>query len=255
MKVFATTYRIILPALLMLSGCATHAPTISHTHIGHAMTGWVDTPNQAGLFVVAENAAQTAVQAAEEATASQVSLSQIKSKITKVISSTNHAFIASKSASDKRRYSVKEALTEAARHIIFAANSPDASANIKRLAPQFSGNARFVINRCDLIAALGNEILNSNSSEEAIIISQELLKLVRANLDGNDSNGDGAIGSAPEEFGLKQLRAELQTMIDREDPPYRTVDSWYLFNLVKLPSGDWIFRKLGVGASGQSSGY
>ena len=120
---------------------------------------------------------------------------------------------------------------------------------------QFSDNATFVLNRCDLIAALGDEILNSSSTEEANLLSQELVKLTRANRDGSDANGDGIAGSTPEEYGLKQLRAELQSMIDREDPPYTTVDSWYLFNLVRLPSGEWIFRKLGMETNGQSSGY
>ncbi len=67
--------------------------------------------------------------------------------------------------------------------------------------------------------------------------------------------GDGVIGSSPGEYGLKQLRADLWTMIDREDPPYTTVDSWYLFNLVRLPSGEWILRKLSGKPSGRAGGY
>ncbi|MEE9491895.1 MAG: hypothetical protein V3W04_00755 [Gammaproteobacteria bacterium] len=256
MQIYANLYRIAFPALLLLSGCATHAPTISHTHIGHAMTGWADTPNQDGLFIVAEKAAKSAIQAAETAAAPQAGLSSIRTSITNVINDTNRAFLTSGEVTGKRQYGVKDALTETARHIEFAANSPDSSDNIRNLGPQFSGNARFVFDRCDLITALGYEIVNSNSVEEASILSQEILKLVHANLKGNDSNGDGKTGSSPEEYGLKQLRTELQTMIDQEDPPYRTVDSWYLFNLIKLPSGDWIFRKLGgAGSNGQGSGY
>ena len=48
-------------------------------------------------------------------------------------------------------------------------------------------------------------------------------------------------------------RAELQAMIARENPPYRTVDEWYLFNLVRLPNGRWVFDKLGRG--GNIDGY
>ena len=36
-------------------GCATKAPTIAHTHIGHAITGFQGTPGDKGLFVVAED--------------------------------------------------------------------------------------------------------------------------------------------------------------------------------------------------------
>jgi len=49
------------------------------------------------------------------------------------------------------------------------------------------------------------------------------------------------------------LRRDLVDMINREDPPYRTVDEWYLFNLVRLPSGLWVFDKLGRG--GNIDGY
>jgi hypothetical protein len=256
MKTRATLLINILPVLLLLSGCATQTPTISHIHIGHAMDGWVDTPNQAGLFVTAENAAEKAVQSAEMAAASQGNLIRIKYNIVQVITDTNPEFYSSDAPLDKKQYGVKNALAGVAHHIIFAEESADASANVRASARQFSENSRFVLDRCDLISALGDEALNSTSAEEANILSQELLKLARANRDGDDSNGDGIIGSTPEEYGLKQLRTELEALIDRESPPYSTVDTWYLFNLVRLPTGEWIFRQLsGAGSSGQSSGY
>jgi hypothetical protein len=49
------------------------------------------------------------------------------------------------------------------------------------------------------------------------------------------------------------LRAEVQAMLSRETPAYRTVDQWYLFNLVRLPNGRWVFDKLGRG--GTIDGY
>ena len=116
-------------------------------------------------------------------------------------------------------------MAEAAHHIIYAAESPDASANVRDSAQAFSDNATYVLNRCDLITALGDEILNSSSTQEAQLLSQELLKLTNANWSGDDSDGDGVVGSTPEEYGLKQLRAQLQAMIDREDRPYTTVDT------------------------------
>ena len=246
---------VTLAALLSLGGCATQAPTISHTHIGHTMDGWPDTPNQAGLFITAEAAAEAAVRSAETATATNADLAGIKRNVVQVIRDTNPETSLAAADAGKKHYGVKNALAEAAQHVIFAAESGDASANIRSSARQFSEHASFVLNRCDLIAGLGDAVLNSSSTEDASLLAQELLILTRANRDGEDTNGDGIAGSIPEEYGLKQLRAELQSMIDREDPPYSTVDSWYLFNLVRLPSGEWIFRKLGVGTSGQGSGY
>jgi hypothetical protein len=219
------------------------------------MDGWPDTPNQAGLFITAEDAAEAAVQSAETATAPNAELGSIKRNIVQVIRDTNPEYSLTATDPEKKQYGVKNALAEAARHVIFAAESGDASANVRSSASQFSDHATFVLNRCDLITALGDEVLNSSTHEEASLLAQELLRLTRANRDGDDANGDGIAGSTPEEYGLKQLRTELQSIIDREDPPYTTVDSWYLFNLVRLPSGEWIFRKLGMGTNGQSSGY
>ncbi|MHB8473095.1 MAG: hypothetical protein ACYDC8_09685 [Gammaproteobacteria bacterium] len=233
---------LTIVGLLLLGGCASHPPTIAHTHIGHVLTGWWDTPNQEGLFVAAEKSAQVALQAAESATASGNDLGQIKSGVARVVVATDptddHP-----DAQGKIVYGVKNALRGAVDHVRFAVESPDVSANLKASAPQFIQDANTVLDRCGLIKALGNDIVHSSSPEEGKLLSQELLKLTRANLFGDDPKGDGVVGSSPKEYGLKQLRAELQAMIDRENPPYTTVDSWYLLNLVRLPSGVWIFRQ------------
>jgi hypothetical protein len=253
MRTYAIILIKILPALLLLlSGCATKAPTIAHTHIGHTMDGWPITPDQAGLFVTAENSAQAALQTAEAARAEPQNLTRIKYNIAQVLSHTNPLYHGSEASSEKKQYGVKNALAEASHHVIFAAESPDASDNVRDSALQFSDNANYVLNRCDLITLLGDEILNSTSAEEANILSNELLKLTHANLDGDDSDGDGIIGSTPEEYGLKQLRAELLALIDREGPDYSTVSTWYLFNLIRLPSGEWAFNKRG-GSGGYDS--
>lgn len=246
----------LLLALLLLSGCASQPPTIAHVHIGHVLDGWPDTPNQEGLFVTAEHAADAAVKAAQGAAASQGNLSRTKRDVYDVIVDTNPTLHDDEEVSGKKLYGVKNALAEAVHHMMFASESPDVSANIRNSAPKFEADAQPVLARCDLITALGNEILISKTPEEANALSRELLKLVLANRNGDDSDGDGTIGSTPEEYGLKQLRAELEAIVNREDPPYTTVNSWYLFNLVRLPSGEWIFRHLGAGgASGQSRGY
>lgn len=240
---------------LSLGGCASQAPTIAHTHIGHTMDGWPDTPDQAGLFITAENAAEASVQSAQIATTPDAGLAGIKRATAQVIRHTNPEYGLGPTNPEKKEYGVKNALAEAAQHIVFAAQSGDATANVRSSAQQFSDHAAYVLSRCDLITALGDEVLNSSTTENARLLAEELVRLTRANRDGEDTDGDGVAGSAPEEYGMKQLRTELQAMIDREDPPYTTVDSWYLFNLVRLPSGEWIFRKLGIGSDDQGSGY
>jgi uncharacterized lipoprotein YmbA len=59
---------LLIAALLAMAGCSHRAPTIAHVHIGHAMTGWHDTPGKQGLFIVAEQKAAEALAAAQLAT-------------------------------------------------------------------------------------------------------------------------------------------------------------------------------------------
>jgi hypothetical protein len=140
-----------------------------------------------------------------------------------------------------------------ANHISFAATSPDASLNLQQAAPVFAKDIAHVVERCELIALLGRDVAASASVDEAAVLAAEIQKLTDANLSGVDADGDGKAGGTPAEFGVVQLRAVLDAMVARENPPYRTVDQWYLFNLVKLPNGRWVFDKLGRG--GNIEGY
>lgn len=247
---------LLVTALLFAGGCSSRAPTIAHTHIGHAMDGWHDTPGQTGLLVTAENAAQEAHQAAEAATRPGKGLVSIRSEVERVITATRPGDGVDAAGKGKVTYGVRNALNEAVSHIEYAAESADATYNVKSSSEVFSQHAQAILDRCDLIAVLGNDILASGSREEAALLSGELLKLTRANIHGEDTNGDGSVGSAPDEYGLRQLRADIEAMIAREDPPYTTVERWYLFNLVRLPSGEWIFRQRSqAGAADTHGGY
>jgi hypothetical protein len=134
-------------AILAMAGCSHRAPTIAHVHIGHAMTGWYDTPDKEGLFVLAEKKAGESLKYAQAAVDGSRDLNRIKANI------------------------------------------------------------------------------------------------ARANIHGEDLDGDGIVGSSANEYGMAQLRRDIERMIAREDPPYTTVNKWYLFNLIRLPDGSWIFRK------------
>ena len=237
---------------MFLGGCASKPPTIAHTHIGHAMTGWPDTPGQQGLLVTAESAAQTALHAADSAVGKGNNLAGMKADVAMVMKATDPGSDAESTGNAVKQYGVRNALSGAEHHIVYAAESPDASENIITSAEIFSWHAQVVLDRCDLVVALGDEILGSSSPEEAGLLAEELRKLTYANVNGEETNGDGMAGSIREEYGLKQLRKELQAMIDREDPPYSTVDAWYLFNLVRLPSGEWIFRRFSSGGAASS---
>ena len=228
--------------LAALCGCFVRPPTIADVHIGHAVTGVHVTPDHKGYLQVAQLRAEQARDAADKAT-QDGDLPHLKADIALVLE-------ASDSSSD---FGLKQSLIMGANHISFAATSEDASANVIRSAPVFAADISSVVGRCDYIDLLGRDVAGARSFREARLVADEISKLTRANVDGDDSNNDGVVGSTPSEFGMKQLWAEVQAMIAREKPPYRTVDQWYLFNLVRLPNGRWVFDKFSRG--GNIDGY
>jgi hypothetical protein len=227
----------------LAAGCVSRRPpTVAHVHIGHAITGVHVTPNKEGYLVSAEHRAQETVDYTAKATASH-ELAEIKRNIG----------LASQSTDSEESFGVKESMVMAVNHVTFAATSDDATLNVQKSAPQFASDSTRVIERCDLIVLLSKDVQSSTSVNEASVSVTEIAKLAQANLSGDDSKGDGVAGSVPSEYGLVQLRKELEAMIARESPPYVTVDQWYLFNLVRLPNGKWVFDKFGRG--GNIEGY
>jgi hypothetical protein len=227
---------------LVAGGCVSRPPSVAHVHLGHALTGVHVTPGKQGYLLVAEKQAEDVVALAQKA-AQGTDLSQLKADVAAAVNATN----------SEDEFGLKHSLVMASNHISFAATSTDASPNVQQSAPVFARDTVRVVERCELIALLGKDVQASTSVEEARLLAGEIAALAKANLDGEDVDGDGRIGATPTEFGMKQLHAELLGLIARENPPYRTVDQWYLFNLVKLPNGKWVFDKLGRG--GNIDGY
>jgi hypothetical protein len=233
---------LTIVAALLLTGCVSRPPSIAHVHLGHALTGVHVTPGKQGYLLVAEKQAEDIVTLAQKAKTNP-DLAQIKAAVA----------AAEKATNSEDEFGLKHSLIMASNHISFAATSPDASPNVQQSAPVFARDTVRVVERCELIGLLGKDVAASVSVEEAQLLAGEIESLAQANLGGEDANKDGVIGAVPAEFGMKQLRAQLDGIIARETPPYRTVDQWYLFNLVRLPNGRWVFDKLGRG--GNIDGY
>jgi hypothetical protein len=229
-------------SLLAAAGCVSRAPTIAHVHIGHAITGVHVTPNQEGYMVTAERRGAEAVEFSRLAAASS-DLAVIKQNVAAAVKATD----------SEDNFGVKQAIVMASNHITFAATSDDASVNVQQAAPVFASHITRVVERCELIVLLGKDVQASSSVEEASVSVAELGTLTRANVAGDSSKGEEVAGALPSQYGLVQMRKELEGMISRESPRYVTVPQWYLFNLVRLPNGRWVFDKLGRG--GNIDGY
>jgi len=243
-------YFVVVVAAMLLHGCATQQPTIAHVHIGHATTGWVDTPGEKGLFVVAEEKAHDAAQEAQDALDNRDDLSKLKLHVGRVKEALAPA---GTSVGDDASYGMIAALEGASDHMGFAAESKDASDNVKRSVTLWQQHAANVVQRCQLTVALADEVLRSQNREEAVAITEEIRDLTQQNLVGSGVDAHSGSGASGSDYGMKQLRAELQAMIDREDPPYEPVARRWLFGLIRLPSGEWVFDK--TPSAGGRAGY
>ena len=237
-------FRAVLGVLFLgAAGCASQAPTIAHVHVGHAITGHPATPGEVGFFQLAESQARAADGLARELeTASSLAALQAKFSV-----------LAAALAGDA--FSFSDAVREAASHITFAANSPDATANVKQGAARFEQSIEGVLVRSELIDGYLEEARAVSDFGEARELAGEIQKLVSANLDGEDEDSNGMIGNAVTEFGIRQLREQLDAMVAAENPPYSTVDQYYLFNLIRLPDGSWAYRKARARATSGRPGY
>jgi hypothetical protein len=253
MKRVVVTIMVMLSSLI--SACAyvvpEKPPSIAHVHIGHALTAWTDTPGNQGLFVVTENEARRVLDLADSLT-SQSTLDQIRStmgEIVNVIEPPNSG----RSRPDEN-YGLKRAFTGAMDHLEFAADSDDASANVRSTIPGLRNDAQAVVERHELIVAIAREIQDTTSVTEAAALTEEVQILARGILYGVELDGKDPIGSRPDEYGLLQLRNAIAAMTEREDPPYVPVSEKWLFGLVRLPSGEWRFDFGGPAGVGGARG-
>jgi hypothetical protein len=220
---------------VLLAGCGHTLPLVSHAHVGHALTTWRDTPDEQGLFVVAEKEVTIAWQHAQAA--QQTSATVARQHVAGVI----HALDPKHQATGPGLgYGGIRALTGAANHLEFASTSDDASRNIVKGAEAFVKQTAVVIENLKL--AVDVAILAQKSSDaETSGLTVELEQLINRSLNGADVDGNGTIGNTTEEFGLMQIRQQLWEMLTHEHPPYQPIGRRYLLGLVKLPNGRWVY--------------
>lgn len=222
----------VLAIGMLGSACSHQPPTIAHTHIGHAITAFDGTPEEQGLFTIAEDRAEEALIHARAAVSDNADLSQIKSRIDQVLAATG-----------REDFGLRRTLDEAANHITYASTVDDATMNVRSTAPRIREMSDSILERCELIALLGRDIATTSSIDEARLLAEQIRMLAEANVRGDD---DGP--------GVEQIRQVLDDMVENEDPAYVTVDRWYLFHLVRLPNCDtcWAWRKW---ANSSNRGY
>jgi hypothetical protein len=235
---------LTIASLLMATACVSvKPPTKAHTHIGHAVTGWYDTPNKIGLLNTAEAESERGHAQARLAAAATSDPAKLRDHVRMVLNAFDPERAIQELGQAGESYGACRALDGALSHLEFAANSDDATTNVRKGVGDIVANTRDLIERCRLVADLSMEILRTNSDADAIALTEELPITTGEVLYGTDSNGDGVVGDEPTEIGISLIRREIDQMTAREEPPYSPVATRWLFSLIKLDDGTWVFSK------------
>lgn len=230
-------------AVVVGTGCTTKPPTIAHVHIGHTLTGWTTTPNKEGLLVTAEEELLIVNKQAAQAAAAGKDLAAVKASVRGLMHAMDPK--TEPDADAGLGYGLLPAVEESISHLEFATESNDASPNVRRSVPPMIAKSQEIIGRCQEVKVFGDAIIKSRSAEESAVLAQEIVALTEQITDGD----------ATDSYGLAQLRRDIESMVERENPPYTTISTWYLLNLVRLPSGNWVFQSSQPGGSRGGIGY
>lgn len=230
--------------VLLSAGCAHKSlitqklPLISHAHIGHALTAWRGTPNEQGIFVVAEDETQIAINESTKAIDTRLNKSTVDGHLSNVL----HALDPDTQPNGTGLgYGAINALNEATDHMLYASQSNDASQNMVHMVNEFNDSQIHVSNKMNLAVEI-THLARKTSGQEQRELLEHLQQTLNTTLNGADKNQDGKIGSTSQEIGLLQLREIISTGLRKEVPAYHPVGKKYLLGLVRLPNGNWAYR-------------
>ncbi len=180
----------------------------AHAHMGHVADGWRDTPDEVGLLPAAVVEAEIAARHAGLAAGSG-SLGAIQAHIGHVL----HALDPSLAESGPGKgYGVVKAATGAATHIGLAANSGDASDNVKTHASHVETSANNVVEWSIRVIELCAELKASEDQAAAAELANEIHAMVQAMVSGRDADGNGRISWGEGEGGLEQASFHMGLM-------------------------------------------
>ncbi|MGI9293550.1 MAG: hypothetical protein ACR2PS_06160 [Pseudomonadales bacterium] len=225
--------------ILTLSGCVQTYPLISHAHLGHTLTSWHDTPDNAGLLITAKKEVAVAMREADLAWLAQSDPNKVNYHLNNVVNALNPDL---QPIGTGEGYGAVRALEGAVEHIEYAASSDDASLNMVASVAVLGEQGATIIQR--LKAAVELTQTSQNADAQALgNIAFKLRHQLKFAVVGRDLDNSGSIGNESAEIGLNQFDDQLQAMLDREtDPPYEPLERKYVLGLVRLPNGTWDFR-------------
>jgi hypothetical protein len=207
-------------ALALVAGVAlatgvvrAQAPNMAHTHIGHVMTSFGDTPDKAGLLPTAAAEAATAAQHAALGAKASTNLMAMQLHAGHVIQCIDPSIVA---MGPCKGYGVKKGATAALNHIGLAAKADTASAGVKTHTTHVSASLENTIKRADEAVATAQKIRAATTAEQAAPLAAELQKQTEQLTAGVDANNDGTIGWQAGEGGLAVATTHMHLMMKGE---------------------------------------
>ena len=211
--VAVTTAAVVTACAASESMPKSEAKNMSHMHMGHVLTSWQDTPEKKGLLPIARAEAEIAITHAGLAAKKPGDLAWMQMHTKHVL----HAVDASKiKTGPGLGYGVRKAAQGVVKHINLAANSADASDNVKQHAVHVSASANNTDKRAAEMVKLVDKILQAQTAGQAVAYVSRMNEVAQQLIDGEDANGDGQITWHEGEGGLAVVEKHMAAMAKAE---------------------------------------
>ena len=194
-------------------GAPGEKPNPVHTHIGHVMTMWKDTPNSQGFLPVAVADAKVAATHAGYMQKAPDNLDSMKAHAGHVLNALDPSLEPKGPGSG---YGVKRAAAGALQHIQLAAKSDGASKGVQTHSGHVSASLTDVTQWTDQAIGTAQKIRAATSAAEAAPLVAELIAQTNSIANGVDANKDGSIGWQSGEGGLAQAQQHMGLMMKGE---------------------------------------
>jgi hypothetical protein len=205
--------RVVAAAVAGFTPAAQLPAGLVGTHIGHVTTSYPDTPEKAGLLVMAFAEASVASQHAAFAARTPTDLAAMKLHAGHVLHALDPALQAS---GPGKGYGLRKASGGVAQHIELAAKEPTASGNVKIHATHIATAARGALTRLDQAVALAKQIQAAPDAKTAAALLSQLVSMCNQLVNGADTNADGRVDWGNGEGGLQQADEHLKLLLAGE---------------------------------------
>lgn len=185
----------------------------THSHIGHVMTMWKDTPGTQGFLPVAIADAKVAATHAGYMQKSPDNLDSLKLHAGHVLNALDPSIEMKGPGSG---YGVKRAAAGAANHIQLAAKTEGASKGVQTHSGHVTASLADVTQWTDAAIATAQKIRAATSASAAAPLVAELITQTDSISNGVDADKNGTIGWQTGEGGLAQANQHMMLMMKGE---------------------------------------